>query len=253
MKNIIILIFIVQFVTSCSDNSENFIAPSIECINEYKDTTDSGRCDFISEQFPDYYCEVQHIDEFVLEESSKEYLPQFCYQIGSVIKYKDNHDHFINFKIIDKWYKYGINIYPIKNCVGDTAKSIGSCFGSERVFIVFESDSPKIRLIFELETFPANVLNYNGEFGDALSIVTLIGNGYYSTDFSVIVNKRTLSYEKFFHQEFYSVINLNNKNYKNVLSCNLKLNEPSFTFYYSKEYGLIGFMDKDGKIWTLVE
>lgn len=253
MKKYLNLILVVYLISSCSKNPENIIPTSNECINEFKDTTIRGGCKFISGNFPNSYCDVQHIDEFVLDEGSKEYLPQFCQQIGSLVKYRDDKGQIIIFTILDKWVKQNTIIYNHTLCEKDSMKTIGYCYGQEKVFMTLESETPKIRLYFELSTYPENGSNYNGRYGDELSILRLDSNEFYLNDFSAIVNKRTFSYDTFSNQEFFPNILLNGNNYMNVISYDSKYNYPTFKFYYNKGIGLIAFKDKTGAIWTLVE
>jgi hypothetical protein len=245
------LFILLSFLSSCSKDLVLPKTSSKDCINEVQDTNKFGGCDRISNNPPQTYCDVQHIDEFVLEESSKEYVPQFCLQIGDTIKFHDDHNHFIYLKLIEKWFKHNESIYTHTICDKDSTKKIGYCFGQEVVFMALESEFPKISLWIVLRTEPDNGSDYNGNYADELNILRQDTTGYYLYDFSVIINKRTLTRDSSLYQIFYPSISLNGQNYLNVLSYDSKINRPTFKFYYSKEKGLIGFKDKDGILWSL--
>jgi hypothetical protein len=252
MQKALILILIIHLISACCKNPDNLGSTSAECLNEAKDTSHLG---LFQGQFPSFYCDVQHKANLLLEESSKDFLPQFCQELGEVLTYKNINGQSIVFTIKAKSFLNNFAITSRDKCYDDSTKSIGYSFFEEKGFITFESDVPKIKLYLELNAFPENGWNYDGKFGDMLSILRLdtTTSGSYYNDFTAIVNKRTLSYETNTRQEFYDSIVLKGKNYENVLSCIPHPIGNYLKFYYTKEIGLIGFEDKDGIVWTLEE
>jgi hypothetical protein len=253
MKKYFNLALIIYLFSACSKNPENTLPASVECINNSKGIANLNQCEYSVGNFPLPYCDIQQKSKYKLDESSKEYLPQYCQQKGSKIKYKDDKGRTNIFTILNKWFNQTSIIITQSICEKDSQKMIGYCYVIDIVFMTLESETPKIRLNIELTTYIEQGSNINERYGDELKIERQDSNNFYLVDFAAILSKRTLSFEAFSNQEFLPSIVLNGKNYMDVLSYDSHYIYPTFKFYYNKRSGLIAYKDKFGTIWTLEE
>ena len=200
-----------------------------------------------------YLCQVDSLGELYLDESSKEFLHQFCRTSSQVLVFVNAKGEFMHLKPSSKSYSYfhspynSFHPYP-----GDSTRNFGSCFGKEAVTFHLKSENPPFTIYIQLETVPNTIYPYDHKLGDVLSIFRQITPTSYCGEFLVIVNQRSLDREKYDYQEFYPEIKLNGKTFYNVLSLEVThFQIRPYKYYYSKAIGLIGFEDLSGMLWVL--
>ncbi|MEM8526056.1 MAG: hypothetical protein AAGG68_15565 [Bacteroidota bacterium] len=89
--------------------------------------------------------------------------------------------------------------------------------------------------------------------GDVLNISRKTNQPFYSGELSAILTKRTLSQDITYNQLFFEELELNGKIYFDVTSRdNSEDLRPLFQHFYNKEFGLIGFVDLENTLWTLL-
>ena len=253
MNKLFCYLSLLLFV-ACSKINEEPSIPKGNCIKDLKYPFQQTSCLDILNIPSMYFCEIFHIDEFHLDEPSKEYMPQFCLNIGDEIKYKNESGKIIEFRVSRKEFTKEINTYNTnQKCNSDSAKTIGYCFEVEDVSQILTSSDNNLVFGIRLCTMPENDFPYKGRFGDVLHISRYIGDNRYIIEFNAEISKRTFSFDTYSLQEFYNVLNINGEEYTNILSIDVtKYQSPSFKYYYNKEIGLVAFKDTLGTIWSIV-
>ena len=257
MKNYVFLGLLIIFVCSCNKGSEEL--PEYENLltrscSEYQGCPsvptgigNTESCDESKER-NSIWCNVISFGSYELEETSKEYLPQFCNEVESVFKYRNLNGDSILFNTTCKKYLRHWSTFGTKfNCANDE-RTIGYCVDTESARLTIESDDPSIELLIKLTTIPDVYDTDIGNVGDELTIWNSS-----TLEFSAIVNKRTLSYDKVTdYEERYDSLELNSTVYYEVISNKpSEWGNPRFKYYYNKAIGLIGFTDNNGITWTI--
>lgn len=195
------------------------------------------------------WCDIIPFGSFSLEETSKEYLPQFCNEVESTFKYKNINGDSILFKMICKQFYRHLGIHSSGNSCEIGNGSIGYCVDTETARLTIKSDTPEIELLITLTTIPDTRDTIIGNIGDQLRI----SRKNAPIEFFAIIDNRTLSYDKVIpYEERFDSIELNNNLYFDVISnSTTEWEAPRFKYYYNRETGLIGFTDTEENTWTI--
>lgn len=209
------------------------------------------------DNFPDtkYFCSIEFVGNFQLEESSKAYQPQYCEPVGKSIRYRNEKGEAIELKIDDKAYQKSNVVYStVSTCPGDSTKTVGYCIDFEQLQVGLREPTDKLDLTISILTKPDLRNPGPGNAGDFLVITRQKNNNLFS-EASFVLNKRTLSYEEDFNQAHLDQIELLGKTYTDVLTNDITLfaNPKPYKYYFNKETGLIGFVNSDGVLWVIEE
>lgn len=251
MNKIFICCLFATVVFSCKKKDEP--EPGNPCVGGVETPVFITSCD----NFPDtkYFCSIEFVGKFQLEESSKAYQPQYCEPIGKSIRYRNEKGETIELKIDDKTYQKSNAIYSAAfPCPGDSTKTVGYCIDFERLQVGLREQTDKLDLTISVETKPDMRNPGPGRAGDFLVITRTKNNILYS-DANFVLNKRTLSYEEDFNQVHLNQVELLGKTYTDVLTNDITFfaNPKPYKYYFNKGTGLIGFVDSDGVLWVIEE
>lgn len=157
----------------------------------------------------EYFCEVEFVGEFDLEDSSKAYMVHYCKEIDEAIIYENDEGETKRLVIKEKNYlKANGTFNTLQPCENDSSKWIGYCINNERVSISLESLDSELDLIIEISTIPDVVDPVIGQIGDILEISRKKDSNSRTIEFGVIINQRTLSYDKRYDQEYFESIEI---------------------------------------------
>lgn len=242
-------ILVVLILTSCKGDDDHLM----NCLGIPNDLFFES-CS--SEPFEtNQICDYEYIGSYKLHEESHQYLPQFCLEPNSEIEYTNVLGEIISFQVIDKrYFKSNIGSNTGIPCELDSLKTKGICIDNEMVLMRLKSFEKEIEFAIQITTQP-DIRNLDSPgVGDFL----IVNRGDFTIsqvqDFRYVIQPRTLSYDKLDNQEFHEFINLNDKTYDDVISTDItKFSFPKIKFYFSKNKGLIGFVDLDNILWTLIE
>lgn len=244
---LLILLVLASFF-QCTDQD----SASHSCIEE--PTPATGVSQSCSENlYPWYFCEVQDVGSFWLEESSKDFMPFYCLEKGSILRYKNNKNEEINFTLRNKVTSFSPSIYSTgKLCNWDTTKYIALCFKSDYVFIDLISQSRDLNLNINLSIRPEFNNGAHIGSGDFLEIYRKRDSIHYFQELQIVVHQGSLSYSMTYEQEFYEVLEIDGKLYRNIFTRNNSSAFPKkYTYYYSKTIGLVAFRDDNDVVWHL--
>ena len=226
---------------SCS-NDDDAIG-GISCLDEPKNFTTSNICETNSTDAR--YCIYINMGDLNLSEKSKEYMPQYCMNVGSNVIFNSSRNEDLIFSITEKSHE---RHRLFGNYLGNCGE-IGLCFTPEIASIVIYSESLNLELEMKL-TYALDEVDQNGEkFGNELSIHLINSLTSSSKVFGVIVDPGTHSHGSYNNQLYFESIDLNNNTYSEVLSQSVENGE--YKFYCNKDFGLFGIEFPNGELWTL--
>lgn len=233
----------VVFFLSCSQQS---VQLDENCF-DLPEQAGSEYCD--SEEMDDKYCDLRYIGKFSLSENSKAFLPEFCYNIGSLISYENESGEEMVFTVVDKGYNETHRIISQGNaCEDDSTQVLLDCIDHERAYVRIKSESKTFEI--ELVTLPDTEDLELGKIGDFLGIHREEVKDYFVNEWVMVVDQRSLSYEQSPCLINHENITLNGKSFQDVLSFDENQDCKNYQYFVNKEQGLIAFKRSDGVLWV---
>lgn len=245
-------IFLVLLFLGFACKKAEIRHPVLDCIGEV-DTPLIATSLCLEENFPVSICEAESFGEVLLEEDSKIFMPQYCSSIGDYFIFKNESGEEKVYELTQKKYApFSIMYNTLNPCPNDPDKYKGICLSTDHLKLTLDELDGYSQFILRINTGLNR--NFDGTYGDFLTISNKIDSTTWSANFEIVINQRSLDHDAEDYQEIFPEINLNGVNYKEVLSYDIsKLTGQNYKFYYTKEQGLIGFKDFDEIIWTLLE
>lgn len=202
----------------------------------------------------DYFCDVEFLGKYQLEESSKLFQPQYCEAIGNKITYKNDKGTLLDLAVYQKGYGETNVIHnSFVPCAGDTNKYKGYCIDYQQLWISLRSDQTGLDISMYVLTAPDYDNAAAKHVGDFLKITRKKSANAFWQDFYAVINRRSLSYDKTELQEYYPEIELLGRKFTEVISNDISLfvDPKPYKYYFNKEVGLIGFVDSAGVLWVI--
>ena len=238
-----ILLFLgILFITSCTQQTGLIQS----CIDSYTNSNQAG-CDIV---LNDKYCEVRYVGEYTLTEQSKQYLPFYCMDVGDQLTYTNGVGDQMVFEITEKGFEQNSRSFSQgMNCPDDPEKVLLDCIIHERAYVRMESDSKTFLL--ELTTQPDQEDMTLGNVGDFLNIYRDVYQEQFAQEWSMVVDKRTLSYSMDPCMKLYDTMELNGTIFTSVIAYDNEMDCANYKYYLNESQGLIGFSRFDGVLWSL--
>lgn len=236
-------------LNSCKKD-ETPVNPLLACIGTA--TTPIFESDFCSNSFSDsLFCEIRNIGDFLLDDSSKEFMIDYCKLPDDLINFQNDQGETIHFILDSKSYRKKSALYTSREyCNLDSIAPTGLCFSGEFLEMVLRSDGAVIELRLMVELLPEFSDNNQGQVGEYFSISRRLGVNSFTKNFSALINQKTLSSSENFNIEKLERFTINETNYLDVYSNNIENTiNPDFKYYVNREYGLFAFQDTDGVLW----
>lgn len=250
MKQLMIFSFISIFL-SCNKDCDNQTNQNKDCLGLPEEPFHYHSCEIVDSFYFMYYCDIFKYGQIKLETNSKQYVPQFCEDIGKPITFQNLSGKNIIFELVYKSFnKEHVINNTNQRCMNDSSRIIGFCTDIEEIVMILYSKelSTKLYLFLKPQFDYQNISIQT--YGDFLSIERLSNNEYVGTEFIALISQRTLTYTKYYNQIYYDSIKLGEKLFRNVIS-NDKTGSPNpqMEYYYNKEIGLLGFRDTSNVVW----
>jgi len=209
---------------------------------------------------------VVTVGEVRLHPESLKFMPQFCLEIGDeIIFVNQDYDEKV-FKLTDKSFSTTRSVSAAYIYGGEYTEVLGYHLEKEEATLELKSEFPSETFSIVLTSIP-DINDENAKaYGDQLSIYSSKGN-----HIDLIVNQRSLSYDKTDNQQYYKTKKIFGTRYKKVYSAsrfdwntvtNTKNNKSwkvkseiqkdRYKFYYNTDFGLFAYEDLLGNLWELV-
>ena len=254
MKQFSLLALLITVFFSCKDEEVQIQSVS-SCIGDPEPNDWTGTCaDFSYDTAK--VCSCADMGSFKLEESSLEYLPLYCKEIGEVISFENDKGEMLHLEVSVKAYKrYSSLHYSYKPCADNSTKVNTYLLEFEQLSIWLKSETNGLQLLLSLKTKPDLAQHGEGRVGDFLEITRRKNSNYWTIDLTAVVNQRNLSYHETFSQEYYEQIELLGKTFRRVISTDISyhVDPKPYKYYYTAEQGLVGFIDQSGVLWRIVD
>ena len=200
-------------------------------------------------------CVPRRVQDLRLSEISKQWLPRYCQETGSVLSFKNKDEKSINLRLIGKNYWFSGRYFDSKKpCPQDSSSNLFYCGNIEIASLSYTSLNDSLELIIELYSRPNIETNGDEEFLDELKILRKNSSiTVFSKDFTYVIDSRNSSDWFKDREEFYSSIELNSKVFDRVISNNRDGigSRDVYKYYYTKEHGLIAFVDDQNELWVI--
>lgn len=223
------------------------------CLYEPKDVAGTvSNCD----SFPIFMniCEHSYGGKLVLNDLSKEYLPWYCDEKGSIRKFENNAGQTIEFTLVQKYHITSLSLLnTFKVCSSDSTQFIGMCIHHEVASTQWMSSEPDMNFHINITSRPEFLEGALVGYGDYLQI-SRFGDVFSRLEFLCIIHQNTLSSPSVFGQRFYELLDLEGRKYTNILTVETSWgSSDSFTYWYHKHRGLVAFRDNNKVIWHLID
>lgn len=253
MKNNLFFLLIPMLIIGCKKEKISITESFDHCAERNEQVIIADSCPTTG-VFAEFYCEILYGGVDSLDDESRSYMPQYCLLIGDTLKYENSSGDFTIYTVTDKLNIRTVTLPYFKECDGDSTETSAYCFVIDFVELQLESISKNVILKIDL----SNEIDYTslelGLTGDALSISrgTINGNSY-TQEFESIINQKNLTIGQSEKEERIKEVVLNGVRYDDVISNVINSNPYSnnFKYYYNRRFGLIGYLDGDGELWTI--
>ena len=187
------------------------------------------------------YCAIFQGESFPLSDSSKYWLPQYAFDLGTVFTYVNGDGATLELILTEKDHVLVDRIATSEPCNDSTNKLIGTCHEVELFYVILETEAKDVSLYVEVGSTqiwsPDTTFNPQGQiFLQPLHTDELNNQLIWPQE----LDETGFLYQLF---PFRDQLTISGQSHENVLSRN--------DWYYSKEVGLIGFRDEKGVLWVL--
>lgn len=248
MKQFTLLLLSLFLIFSCGKDDE----PAAACFEEPRVNDASTTCENFTT--PTWACTTEAIGVFTLDENSKSFLPFFCNENKNIFNYRNESGATKVFDVDQRTYLRNIVAYDSgQPCTNDNTKNTAYCIDYEEANIRMIS-TDGISITTSVYTRPDFVNQSGNNAGDFLQIARIV-NGNFIVDFLAVVSQKSLTFEETPEQEFYSSIDLVGTTFNDVISIDISNSSTrgTFKYYYTKDQGIVGFVDGSGTVWSLEE
>ncbi len=251
MTKKIVFFLLILSCWSCKDDEPVVPVMTINCIEEVEVRPWFQNCDTNPS---DFFCEKIFVGEFSLNDEGKFYMPQFCSNSGDSIAFTNESGDIIHFFIANKGFqKVTSTTNTFMDCPSDPDKTVGHCLESEMVFLEMDAPELELELTIRVETKIDTRTVVIGNVGDFISFWRSTGDNSFVGELSLVVDRRTLSYDKTNGHENYDMIELAGRTFTDVISQDITtFVNPVNKYYINKEQGLIGLQDTTGTVWRIL-
>lgn len=255
MKNTLLLL-VICLCFSCGKDDESSTSND-HCLDSYSTVFLPAGCDDGSVTSP-YWCRIDYVGDFALEEDSKSFLPFYCFEENDLIEYVNDAGDDIEFEVESKLYsKASFTKTAQILCNVDSIKNIGLCFDTESARVKIKSDVAGLDFFIRLQTELDRDVKEKDDtrIGDFIEVTQnqIVDSMYRGTIiFKIVVNPRSLTNTSTINQLFYDEIEIAGKKFTEVFSYDQSnFNDNFVQIFYNKAFGIVGFTDENGVQWRL--
>lgn len=244
----IVATLVLLFIGCVKDDEINLDELIFECNSAEFEIQDKNSCDSTVSYDPFYFCEYRNLGDVFLLQSSRGHLKYMCSLIGKAI-FENENGREVTFNISSIATQYATQWS--EPCPGDPQRSVLFCAANEEAMATLKNDSLKmefrIMLIVDSRNEEVTIDDRDRLF------ITVPKTADFGTYYSLVLSyyiKRGNIYESFNNRyAFQEEVELNGKTFRNVTSS--PMGEPGETeIHYSEEFGIVGFRDGKGVLWT---
>jgi hypothetical protein len=245
------IVILVFFFGCVKDGDINIQELAFDCESSEFEISEKNSCDSSVSYDPFYFCEYRNLGDVFLLTDSRGHLKYMCSLIRNVI-FENNSGDEISFGIESIATQYATQWS--EPCPGNAEKSILFCAANEEAMAVLINDSLKMefRIMLIVENRDENVPL---DDRDRL-FITVPKKADFGTSYSLILSyyiKRGNIYESFNDRyQFAGELELNGNTYRDVTYVIPSEGSGDSEIYYTEKYGIVGFRDGKGVLWTFV-
>ncbi len=251
MKYFFQLLCLLTFISCTKENIQS--GPETNCVGDINWNYTILVCSDDPTPPGNWLCRIDSFGNYTILDSSKLFIPQYCQDSGTIINYINGQGEIHSYFISEKSYLKRTAVFnTFTKCQMNDNKDIGYCINTEEITLSMELMDSNHKIVIQIMTKPDVINPKIGRAGDFLTIYTFQTKNGASIDFNSVINKRTLSYEFEYNQEFYPTVELLNIKFNDVISNDVTtIGQPTYKYYYNIHKGLVAFVDTNGVLWRI--
>lgn len=244
----VLIVSVLSIIVGCSDDQDILTEKYDHCLPPVRSILDGiDNCSAIINIPNADACDFEKFSEYQLSDKTKSYMSLFCLSIGDTLTYKSNQDkiaHFVidnqNYQTIRTWARTDEKCHP------DSSFYIHLCYDSELASVQMKSLDLELGIWMNCRV----VLSHNDPRSEKIYDVLSISNTGSGIGMRYVIDQRPFDSDFNDPNEFYNSLILNGIEYYDVVVSE-DANEFHYKYYFNKEYGIVGFENQEGKLWTL--
>lgn len=253
IHNILLGLIILAMLSACNKKEDSETGTSKECLGLPNSLSNEPSCEELVTQFADQICSAVDLGAFSLLDNSLDFMPDYCNDLNDKITFVNSSGEKVGWQITQKTFLSTRSLFSTsRRCSPDSTKIEAYCFKGDLATIALRNEETLRSMILQMGVLVQEDMGQENGVGDALFIVREVLPNQFQAEFNAVITQGSLDFESYSNEEFYSTINLNGVTFENVIS-NIppQLQQPPFTYYYTKNEGLIGYKDLNGEIWVI--
>jgi hypothetical protein len=256
MRQFIVFALLLTLAFSCSKDKEPEMLTGAECLGEPVNRSTQVTCDQLFAANQNVFCELKHLSDRFMDPSSLEYLPYYCEDVFSVLRFENDNGDIERWSLLDKAYEIDHTLVGRSGtCPQDSTRSKGYCFRADRASILLEKNGSNTQLYIEIRVTvdisdPDNDDPYRW---DDLSIYRRVLPRFPSYEFALLLNSDDTPFSSYGNDVFFPTIDFGGVTYSDVYTNDPPFYPDAYRYYYNKREGIVAYIDNAGVIWYRID